>query len=155
MYTADTIEGLAEQIGIDPAALRATVDRFNGFARDGVDEEFDRGGNLWDVNWGDPEQKPNPSLGELTKPPYFAVEYRSGALATCGGLSVNPAGQVLAALDPHEPIPGLYAVGNCSNGFTPNSYPGPGATIGAGMTFGYVVAQRVAAGVDAPLEVRS
>jgi 3-oxosteroid 1-dehydrogenase len=154
MHSSDTIEGLAESIGLDPAALRDAVDRFNGYARSGVDEEFDRGGNLWDTNWGDPNHEPNPCLGVLEKPPFYALEYRSGALATCGGLRVNAAAQVMGALT-NEPIPGLYAVGNCSTGFTPNAYPGPGATIGAGMTFGYVVAQRVASGVDAPVEVGS
>ena len=48
----DTVAGLAEQIGVDPAALEATVERFNGFAQSGVDEDFARGENDWDKAWG-------------------------------------------------------------------------------------------------------
>jgi 3-oxosteroid 1-dehydrogenase len=69
-------------------------------------------------------------------------------LATCGGLRVNAQAQVLSALPPGNPIPGLYAAGNCSSGLTAGAYPGAGATIGAGMTFGYIAGKRVASGED-------
>jgi 3-oxosteroid 1-dehydrogenase len=148
VVVAQTIEELARRIGVPPEALRDSVDRFNGFARAGTDLDFDRGNNEWDRQWGDPNQHPNPSLGAIEQPPFHAIEMRSGALATTGGLRVNEHAQVLSAAEPYAPIPGLYAVGNVSNGFVANCYPGPGATIGAMMTFGYVVARRVAAGVD-------
>jgi succinate dehydrogenase/fumarate reductase flavoprotein subunit len=55
---------------------------------------------------------------------------------------------VLSASAPFEPIPGLYAAGNCSNASPAVSYPGPGSTIGAAITFGYIIAQRL---TDTPM----
>ncbi len=143
---ADTLGSLAERLGIDAGRLKETVERFNGFARDGHDADFHRGESQWSIAWGDPNHKPNPSLGTVEQGPFYALEIQSGALATRGGLRVNGKAQVLSAAD-GAPIPGLYAAGNSSNGFAPLSYPGPGATIGAGMTFGYIAAQQVAAEV--------
>lgn len=38
VYRADTIEELAEQIGMDPAVLRKTVDDYNAAVESGYDE---------------------------------------------------------------------------------------------------------------------
>jgi 3-oxosteroid 1-dehydrogenase len=149
LTVAETIEELAEKLAIDPASLRETVERFNGFAREGRDPDFERGASAWDRAWGDPKHKPNPSLGALEKPPFYAVEVASGALATKGGLRVDRSGRVRSAAPPFGAIPGLYAAGNCSNAGPPVSYPGPGATIGAAMTFGYIIAQQLAAAAPA------
>jgi 3-oxosteroid 1-dehydrogenase len=150
MVEAQSLEELAQRIEVPADALRETVERFNGFARAGDDEDFQRGANQWDISWGDPQHEPNPSLGALEQPPFYALQVRGGALATRGGLRVDAGGRVLSALPPFEPIPGLYAAGNCSDGSVAGAYAGPGATIGHAMTFGYIVAQRVASGVDAP-----
>jgi 3-oxosteroid 1-dehydrogenase len=144
LKVSDTIAGLADQIGVDPTALAQTVERFNGFAESGVDEDFARGDNAWDQAWGDPKQTPNPCLGTLAQPPFYAIEVIGAALATKGGLRVNGHGEVLSAAPPFAPIPGLYAAGNCSNASPAVSYPGPGSTIGAAITFGYIVARRIA-----------
>jgi 3-oxosteroid 1-dehydrogenase len=149
MIEASSIEELAEKLELDAAVLAQTLDRFNEFARAGKDEDFERGGNPWDIAWGDPKQTPNPSLGTIEKPPFYALELRNGALATRGGLRVNASGQVLSALPPSDPIAGLYAAGNCSNGAVAGVYVGPGATIGAAMTFGYLAALHVTSQVDA------
>jgi 3-oxosteroid 1-dehydrogenase len=151
MISADSIGGLAAKLDIESERLERTIDRFNGFAQSGVDLDFDRGGNEWDVRWGDPNQTPNPSLGTIEKPPFYALEVRNGALATRGGLRINREGQVMSALPPFDPVPGLYAAGNCSNGAVAGAYTGAGATIGAAMTFGYLAALRVVSGVDTPI----
>jgi 3-oxosteroid 1-dehydrogenase len=141
---AGSLDELAEQLGIDAAELHKTTERFNEFARSGVDDDFHRGEDGWGIAWGDPNNEPNPSLGTLEKPPFYAVEITSGALATRGGLRVNAKAEVLSAAT-GGPIPHLYAAGNSSNGAAPFSYPGPGATVGAGMTFGYIAAMQVVA----------
>jgi 3-oxosteroid 1-dehydrogenase len=150
MKRADTLEELAEQVGLDPAAVTATVSQFNEYARTGVDLDFHRGEDEWDQGWGDPNNLPNNSLGTIERPPFYAHKVIPGALATRGGLRVNADGQVLSAAPPFDPIPGLYAAGNSSNGSVAGAYTGAGATIGAAMTFGYVIGRRVASGVDAP-----
>lgn len=143
--TADTVEELAVALRIDPAALGATLSRFNAYARAGVDEEFDRGASAWDIAFGDDAQQPNPSLGTVEEGPFFAVEVLPGALATKGGLRVNDHGEVLRSAD-GQPLPGLYATGNCSSAAIPDSYAGAGATIGAAMTFAYIIGQRLTSG---------
>jgi 3-oxosteroid 1-dehydrogenase len=143
LHEAATLEELAATIGVDPATLVATTERFNGFARTGRDLDFDRGEGKFDIAWGDPAHEPNPALGPIEQGPFYAVELRPGALATKGGLKINPRAEVLSAAD-GQPIEGLYAAGNASAGPVPYAYPGPGSTLGAGMTFGYIAAQAMA-----------
>lgn len=144
LHRGETIAELASSIGVDFQALEETVDRFNGFARTGIDRDFHRGENPWDINWGDPENKPNPSLGTFAKAPFFALPVYPGATATRGGLRVDARGAVISAAN-GEPIEGLHAAGNCSNGSAAGAYVGAGATLGAAMTFSYVAALEVAA----------
>jgi 3-oxosteroid 1-dehydrogenase len=148
LHQAETVEGLAESIGVDPDALSATFERFNEFARTGVDEDFHRGENAWDVAWGDPNNQPNRCLGTLEKAPFYATPIYPGATSTRGGLRIDASGRVLSARD-GQPIPGLYASGNCSNGGAAGAYAGPGATIGPAMTFSYLVGRQVAEGLAA------
>ena len=140
---AGSLDELAGKLGIDAQQLERSVAQFNEYARDGHDPEFHRGETRWSREWGDPNQKPNPSLGELKVPPFYAVEIRPGALATRGGLRVNEMAEVLSA-GTGGPIPGLYAAGNCSSGAVPYAYPGFGATLGAAMTFAYIAANGAA-----------
>jgi 3-oxosteroid 1-dehydrogenase len=143
VIAADTLPELADKLGIDAVELSHTVQRFNQYAKEGIDPDFHRGEDDWAIAWGDPANKPNPSLGPLEEGPFYAVEIASGALATRGGLRVNAHAQVLAAAT-GEPMPGLYAAGNASDGVTPLSYPGAGATIGAAIAFGYLAAMHAA-----------
>jgi hypothetical protein len=43
LKSGDTLEALADKLGINPAGLMATASRFSDFARTGVDEDFHRG----------------------------------------------------------------------------------------------------------------
>jgi 3-oxosteroid 1-dehydrogenase len=140
---ADTVEELAGRCGLDPAALRETVDRFNGFARAGVDKDFGRGSTPYDNYWGDPYNKPNPNLGAIAKPPFLATRIYLGDLGTKGGLLTDEHGRVLRAEG--APIEGLYAAGNSTASVMGRGYPGPGATLGPAMTFAYLGARHAAA----------
>lgn len=141
LHVARSIDDLAGSIGVDPRAFAATIERFNGFAQAGVDEDFGRGESEWDRAWGDPANRPNPSLGPVAQAPFYAMPIYPGAIATRGGLRIDAKGRVLSVGG--QPIPGLYASGNCSNGAAPGGYCGPGATIGPAMTFGYIAGRQV------------
>ncbi len=133
---ADTLAGLAALFGIEATGLRATVAKFNEYARTGKDPEFHRGDNVFDQYYGDAQVKPNPSLGAIAKPPFYGLEVYPGDLGTKGGLKTDADARVLR--ESGEPIPGLYAIGNCSASVMGRTYPGPGATLGPATTFGYV-----------------
>ena len=84
---ADTIEGLAGMIKVDPAALRATVDRFNGFVAKGHDDDFNRGDRAYDRWLGDKYHPTNASLGTVGEGPFYAVEVCRAILALMAALS--------------------------------------------------------------------
>jgi 3-oxosteroid 1-dehydrogenase len=140
---ADTINALASQAGIDPEGLGHTVSRFNTMADQGKDEDFGKGQSAFDLYAGDPSHGPNPCLGPIAKPPFYAIEIKPGDLGTKGGLSMNEHAQVLR--EDGSVIGGLYAAGNVSASVMGNFYPGAGGTIGPAMTYGYLAALDAAA----------
>lgn len=142
MKRADTIENLAAQCGLDPQNLRRTVDRFNGFARTGQDEDFRRGDRAYDRVFADPTVKPNPCLGALEKGPFYAVQVYPGDVGTFGGLLTDEHARVLTPEG--APIPGLYATGNSTASVVGRCYPGAGASIAASFVFGYIAARHAA-----------
>jgi 3-oxosteroid 1-dehydrogenase len=141
--SAATIEELAVALGMAPDRLRATVDRFNGFARTGVDEDFGRGRTIYDNYYGDPRVRPNPNLGPLERGPFTAVQLVPGDLGTKGGLLTDEDGRALDAGG--DPITGVYAAGNTTASVMGRTYPGPGATIGPAVVFGYRAGRHAAA----------
>lgn len=136
---ADTLRGLATQLGVDPDGLEATVRKMNGYARSGLDLDFHRGENLFDRYYGDKNVRPNPCLAPLETAPFYGIEAYAGDLGTKGGLRTDERGRVLR--ESGEPIPGLYAAGNCSAALMGPTYAGAGATLGPAMTFGYIAAR--------------
>ena len=140
---ADTITELADKIGVPAGSLNATTERFNGFAKNGVDADFHRGESGYDHYYGDITNKPNPSLGPVRKAPFYAVKMVPGDLGTKGGIETDATGR---ALRPDgSVIEGLYAAGNTSAPVMGHTYAGPGATIGPALVFGYLAALDAAA----------
>ncbi|MQA07144.1 MAG: 3-oxosteroid 1-dehydrogenase [Pseudonocardiaceae bacterium] len=142
VHKASSIEALAAEIDVPPASLRSTVDRFNGFALSGTDEDFRRGESGYDHYYGDPRNRPSPSLAPLERPPFHAVKIVPGDLGTKGGLCTDTRARVLRT--DGTVIAGLYAAGNASGAVMGHTYAGPGATIGPAMTFGYLAALDIA-----------
>jgi len=142
-WKADSLEALADKIGVDAQGLAGTVAKVNDYARTGVDLDFGRGGNVFDRYYGDCNIKPNPCLAPLRKGPYYAMRLDAGDIGTKGGLLTNAQAQVLR--EDGSVIAGLYAVGNCSASVMGTSYPGAGGTLGPAMTFAYVAANHLAA----------
>ncbi len=135
---AESLEDLATAIGVDPHGLCETVARFNTMATSGKDLDYERGASAYDRYYGDPTVKPNPNLGPIEKPPFYAVKVVPGDLGTKGGLVTDEHACVLR--EDSSPIHGLYAIGNTSATVMGTTYPGPGSTLGPAMTFGYVAA---------------
>lgn len=140
---ADTVEELARAIGAP--GLPATVHRFNTFAQAGVDRDFGRGESVYDRYYGDPTL-PNPNLAPIEKGPFYAVPVHPGDIGTKGGLVTDTEGRVLR--EDSSPIAGLYAAGNCSASVMGETYPGPGATIGPAMAFGWAAANAIARSLE-------
>jgi 3-oxosteroid 1-dehydrogenase len=137
-HRAADLDELAGRIGVPAGELRAAVDRFNAFADSGKDDDFHRGESAYDRYYGDPRNHPNPCLGALRKPPFYAFQVVPGDLGTKGGLRTDEKARVLRPDD--TPVPGLYAAGNASASVMGRSYAGAGATLGPAMTFGYLAA---------------
>jgi 3-oxosteroid 1-dehydrogenase len=140
---AGSLAELAGLIDVPVEALTETVQRFNGFAQSGHDEDFGRGQSVYDKYYGDPRNHPNPCLAALEVAPFYAVKIVPGDLGTKGGLRTDTAARVLR--EDGSVIPGLYAAGNASAAVMGRTYAGPGATIGPAMTFGYLAALDIAA----------
>ena len=142
LHKEDTIEELAVSIGADPEVLRETVERFNGFARAGVDGDFGRANSAYDRYYSDPNVHPNPNLGTVEKKPFSAVKLVIGDLGTKGGVVCDEHSRALRA--DGSVIEGLYSAGNNSAAVMGRTYPGPGSTIGPASVFGMIAARHMA-----------
>ena len=133
-HTAGSLTELAEAIGVDPDTLSASVNRFNGFAEKGRDEDFARGEDPYGrffLGASTPAQCLKPLGGERL----HAVRLVLGDPGTKGGAVIDPNGAVLDTTG--TPIAGLYAAGNSSASVSGEVYPGPGVPLGSGMTMAY------------------
>jgi hypothetical protein len=130
-----SLAALARRIGVPPAALADTVRRWNDVCAQGSDRDFGRGKGAYERLCGDPAVHPNPCLGSIDEAPYYALEVLAGTIGTKGGPVTDADGAVLDRVG--TPVTGLYAAGNAAAFWTADGYPGPGATLAAGMTMGY------------------
>jgi 3-oxosteroid 1-dehydrogenase len=130
--SAATVAELATAAGLPVDALVETVERFNGYAEKGVDEEFGRGEDEYDTFFAG-GHGPNKALSPCDAPPYYAARFVLSDLGTKGGLVTDAAGRVLRG--DGTPIAGLYAAGNTAASVFGSVYPGPGAPLGSAMVF--------------------
>jgi succinate dehydrogenase/fumarate reductase flavoprotein subunit len=138
LIKARSLAELARRIGLDASILEETIARFNAAAILGVDPEFQRGASDLDRAYGDPLHQPNPCLGPLTQPPFYAVRVDAGDLGSLVGLRTNASAQILG--EEGDAIPGLYAAGLDAASPMGGYYPAAGVTVGAAMTFGWIAA---------------
>lgn len=98
LYRDTTIEGLAKQLGLDPAKVKASVDEYNRMCAAGKDTQFGR---------------PDKALKPVATAPFTAAIMWPGSYNTFGGPKKNTKAQALDAFD--KPIPRLYVVGECGS----------------------------------------
>ena len=144
---ADTVEDLARAAGLPAEELVATVARFNGYAEQGVDEDFGRGEDEYDTFFAAGDG-PNKALVPCDAPPFYAARFVLSDLGTKGGLVTDAAGRVLG--ETGLPIPGLYASSNSAASVFGSAYPGPGAPLGSAMVFAWLAARDMAAPQSVP-----
>lgn len=134
---ADTLEELADSLGLPADALAATVQRWNDLSAQGHDDDFGRGDSAFDGWCGDRRHYPGPmaTLGPIDRGPYYAAPLYSSTLGTKGGPRTTVDCEVLD-VEGHV-IEGLWAVGNAMAAPTGMVYGGAGGTLGPAMVFGY------------------
>jgi DNA-binding NarL/FixJ family response regulator/succinate dehydrogenase/fumarate reductase flavoprotein subunit len=141
---ADSLEDLAQVLGIDRRSLLDTVATFNEYAAQGIDPEYHRGESDFDLlTAGDSARAglANPCLAPLVTPPFYGTAIWPGALGTSGGLQTNALAQVVNVWG--NVIAGLYAVGNAAGSPLAGGYPGGGGTLSAGLTFAFIAANDI------------
>ena len=141
MAQADTIEALAESLGVDSGGLQRTVDEYNRSCPEQGIDDFNpstldgvgtRGINPPKSNWALP----------FDSPPYLGYAVTCGITFTFGGLKIDPrSGQVLDTED--RPMTGLYAAGELVGGLFYNNYAG-GSGLMAGSVFGRIAGRSAA-----------
>jgi fumarate reductase flavoprotein subunit len=136
----DTLEGLADQLGLDEEAkanFLAQVEEYNGYCDTGVDLQFGR---------------PAEVLFPVAQAPFYAVEFDpvlGETMVACGGLITN--GDQNCLDKDYEPITGLYASGNdCGRRFGYEYVtPIPGCSLGFAITLGRECGKSVCEFLDA------
>jgi fumarate reductase flavoprotein subunit len=111
VFAADSVEGLAEKIGVDPSVFRNTVDEYNSFCEKGHDDLFCK----------DPKY-----LWPIKGPTFYAVRARTVSLGSMGGIKINEKAEAVDKKD--RAIPGLYAAGLDAGGMFGDSYPIKGSS---------------------------
>ncbi|MBR2836491.1 MAG: FAD-binding protein [Coriobacteriales bacterium] len=132
LESADSIEELAEKIGVDAGRLAGTIEKWNSYfdAAEPQDLEY---------------MRPLGSCQPFNQAPYYAVKTNSSFLVTVSGLIIDPDSRVLDKNE--QPIPGLFATGNTSGGMFADQYPRhlPATSVGRAVTTGFVAGRTAAA----------
>ncbi len=132
---SNTLDDLADQMGIPAKSLKTTIKRYNELAAKGIDDDFSKA-EKWIAN------------SAIDTPPFYATEVPLAPFVIPYGLNVNTQSQVCN--DGGTPIAGLYAVGNVQGNFFSHDYPllAPGISHGRAITFGRLVGAALAKGEE-------
>ena len=133
LYQGDTVEEAAAAVAaeypdFDADAFVAEVARYNELVAAGEDEDYGKRADL---------------LLPIAQPPFYIEKVGPNRMCAPGGALIDAKGEVLKEGD--EPIPGLYAVGNCSGGLYAVDYPLVinGNSHGRCITFGYLLGRQL------------
>ena len=148
IHSFETMEELADGMGIDKEGLLATVERWNAMCAEGVDKDWNRGEGTWDkftmgnLDRVESGELKNPCMAPLDQGPFYCMEIHPGMLQTAGGMEINANAQVKNVRG--EVIPRLYAGSCCIANVLGRGYPGGGTTLANGFVVGYVAANHIA-----------
>lgn len=129
LFRDDTIEGLASQIGIDPAVLADTVAKYNSYVDAGEDPEFHK--SAFDL--------------KVVEAPFYATPRKPAVHHTMGGLKIDPETRVINS--DGQVIPGLFAAGEVAGGIHAGNRLG-GNALADIFTFGRIAAITAIAEID-------
>lgn len=133
-FTADTIEELAEKIGVNAEVLQETIDNYNDMCEDRYDSEFGK----------------NPEfLRQIGKGKLYAAKFYPSAYGSIGGLKINEYCQVINTEG--RVISGLYAAGTDANTIYGQSYYNfflPGNSMGFAINTGRIAGEMAAEEAD-------
>ena len=148
IYKADTLEELAEKIGVDPATLAKTVSDYNSYCdtKENPPQGIEKNPVIYDLSGRPMEGEYNVYEKVEGNGPYYAVKGAPWIYSTTGALDVDEQFRVLKA--DGEPLEGLYAVGTDCLGilFTEKKeyVTYGGADQGWAFTSGYLAGQKLA-----------
>ena len=131
MYKADSIEGLAEAIGVPADTLAETIATYNAAVDAGYDAEFGRKLDGTDGNY-------NLAINKIEGEMYYAIRLHALCVMTLGGVTANENMQVLD--ETNNVIPGLYAAGECVGGIWGKFVSGGTGVMGP-IVFGRIAAK--------------
>lgn len=126
MFRADTLTDLAQQIGMDPAALTKTIADYNRYVDAGEDPEFHK--TAFDL--------------KVAVAPFYATPRKPATHHTMGGLKIDPDAHVLNT--DGQIIDGLYAAGEVAGGIHAGNRLG-GNSLSDIFTFGRIAAAHAVA----------
>lgn len=135
LVEAATIPALATKLGMQAQVLVRTIARLNQTAVTGTDPDFGRGSTEYHRVNGDRTHGPNPTLGAIATPPFYALRLYPAEIGDAAGLVTDAWARVLRA--DGTPIPHLYACGNDANSMMGGTYPAPGITLGPAIVFAW------------------
>lgn len=127
----NSVEDLAQRLGIAPNVMRRTVDEFNAAVQPG---EFNPAVKDGKGTAGVEPPKSNWAL-PIDSPPFTAYSVACGITFTYGGIQIDSQARVIDTED--NPIRGLYATGEITGNFFYHNYPG-GAGLMRGAVFGHI-----------------
>jgi 3-oxosteroid 1-dehydrogenase len=140
---ADSLPDLAKKLGINVEGFMRTIERFNDFARVGIDQDFHRGELKWKLASAKGRASKNPALGTIQASPFYGVELLP-SIANSAGLVANTAAQVMNHR--RQPVPGLYASGVVAVRDEGGAGYQAGLTLAAAMTFSYLAVEHMVSG---------
>ena len=141
--SADSLEKLAAKISVPEYALTSSVEDWHAFL-----SSLPPPNGKTHIN-----TVPDPATGRvlfspgrhrILKAPFYAGRMHTGASLTCGGFRTTKSMQIVHAID-GKPIPGLFAAGDVSGGFTVTADVG-GTHLGGGIVLGWATGEAAAKG---------